>query len=382
MRARYRGATDGQLGSNKSFEFMATQRGGPILSIEVQRLISEVADRARAGVSLGSDLEAVITALSLLPAGAREQVEAEVRLCGRLSPYYSVPVIRPGQEWLRSLVSKKPEDAERTLSRTPRLAHLYVFHGSGYARQAALNAWNGPPDSPLFLAAIAGRLNDWVPEVRTAAKRCAERWFPRASPEGVAGAFEHLIERQDVLGRWSRDESQLVEDMLYRKDVLEIVADQLLLRLSGPAQRTLRYALRRPGLDAALPRLAVDAALPDVRAVALKTLIDQRATWISRFEMQWVDKRYGSARRVPVTAERDVGHDIDIQQLLRSFAGDRATLVRKTVASALIDRLDNALSSDFEIARQLAHDKSPAVASKALYFLEHATRADAPESAG
>lgn len=361
---------------------MAIQGVSPILSLEIRQLISAVADRARAGESLGSDLEAIISALSLIPARAREQVEDEVRLCGQLSPYYSVPIIVSGRQWSPWMAVRKPEDAKETLSRTPRLAHLYVFHGSGYARQAALDAWNCPPDSPLFLAAIASRLNDWVVEVRAAAKRCAETWFPHVSAEVVAGAFGHLIERQDVLGRWSREESQLVEDMLYRKDVLAIVADQLVRSLSGPAQRTLRYALRRPGLDATLLRLATDAARPDVRAVALKSLIERRATWTSCFEKQWVDKRYGVARWVPVTAGRDIAHDLDVQQLLRSFASDRGTLVRKTVASALIDRLDNAASSDFEIARQLAHDKSPAVSGKALYFLEHATRADAPEAEG
>ncbi len=361
---------------------MATQGVRPILSSEIRQSISAVADRARAGGSLGSDLEVIISALSLIPAGAREQVEAEVRWCGQLSPYYSVPVIVSERPWPAWLAAKKPEDAKETLRRTPRLAHLYVFHGSGYARQATLDAWNCPPDSPLFLAAIASRLNDWVAEVRAAAKRCAETWFPHTSAEVVAGAFGHLVERQDVLSRWSGEESQLVADMLYRKDVLAIVADQLVRSLSGPAQRTLRYALRRPGLDATLLRLATDAAKPDIRAAALKTLIERRVTWTSCFEKQWVDKRYRIARRVPVTAGRDIAHDLDVQQLLRLFAIDRRTLVRKTVASALIDRLGNATSSDFEIARQLAHDKSPAVSGKALYFLEHATRAYAPEAEG
>jgi hypothetical protein len=61
-------------------------------------------------------------------------------------------------------------------------AWLFLFHPSGYIREAALDALNSPPTSPFFFSALAWRLNDWVQPVRQAAERCAKRVLHRTAP--------------------------------------------------------------------------------------------------------------------------------------------------------------------------------------------------------
>ena len=64
-----------------------------------------------------------------------------------------------------------------TLARAATLnfAWLFLFHPSGYIREAALDSIVTPPTSAFFFAALAWRLNDWAGPVRKAAERCAVR---------------------------------------------------------------------------------------------------------------------------------------------------------------------------------------------------------------
>ena len=72
-------------------------------------------------------------------------------------------------------------------------AWLFLFHPNGYVREAALDSLNNPPTSPFFFAALAWRLNDWVPAVRQAAQRCAERVLYRTAADVAATAALYLL---------------------------------------------------------------------------------------------------------------------------------------------------------------------------------------------
>jgi hypothetical protein len=347
---------------------MSTSRNQTVLSLETRQSISDVADRVQKGRAPGPELQKIIAALNLAPAKACEEIERSVRqsFAGWASCEAVVGARLP-------MFWRTAASAEDALQRWPELAYLYLFHGSGYLRESALTRWAWPPSSPLMLAAIAIRMNDWVQQVRVAAKRCAELWFPSVAPEVVVDAFDFLIQRHDILGRWDVAERLVVEDMLYRRDVLVSLAHRLQHQKSGPARRTLLLALRRPGFDFSLPELA-SAVMPSVRAVAIQTLIERRATWQNGFTLEWIDKRYGKARKVPTMSVRDIALDLKVDDLLLTHSEDRSPLVRKVVANALIDRIDVPTPIYFEIASRLTRDRSSVVASKAEYFLQNARR--------
>jgi hypothetical protein len=101
--------------------------------------------------------------------------------------------------------------------------------------------------------------------------------------------------------------------------------------------RVLRVALRLGLLDNHLLAISRTAIRPELRAVALKTMLDGEATWISHYARQWTDKRYGQTRRVPVLGRRAVTQPAPLDVLIRQGAADRSVMVRRVAAAALVD---------------------------------------------
>src|SRR5688500_1724358 len=100
----------------------------------------------------------------------------------------------------------------------PGAEHLLLFHRRGHAREEALERLTGGLRSPFFVVAVACRLNDWVPQVRRAARRCAERTFPLTEPAFLAEASIALVDRRQSWRRWS-DEAAVLDAMMARADV-------------------------------------------------------------------------------------------------------------------------------------------------------------------
>jgi len=257
------------------------------------------------------------------------------------------------------------------LKRIPALSHLYIFHGDGWLREAALKCLNEPPDNPFAFAALRYRLNDWVEQVRDAAHDCASRLFPHTSAGVVAEASFFLFTQIHHFGRWGERERHVLESALYRHDVMQVLADLLMQRPAGRVGIVLRQALRRPGLDGALPRLAREADLPQVRATALETLIMRRARWPAGYRYEWIDKRFGFRRRVPRFEQRPIDHQIDIEELLAQGAHDRAVVVRKVVAQGLIDLRRDLSPAMNDVGRSLSEDKASSVRLRAEFYLSN-----------
>jgi hypothetical protein len=254
------------------------------------------------------------------------------------------------------------------MRRWPRLAWLLLFHRSGYLREAALRAIEGPAPSPFWLAAVAMRLNDWVPEVRAAAVVAAERTLAVTAAAVVA---ETAVRIGAQIHRWRRwhGEIDVLTAAFDRPDVVEAIADLLQRGTVGGLGRALRAALRRPALDPHLLRLATSARLAEVRASALRPLIAREATWIVGYERVWVNKVYGQWRTEPVLARRPIeGTVVPVDDLIRAGARDAASSVRRVVAASLFDA---SLAPDLvrEIAALLANDRSASIRARAAFLL-------------
>lgn len=241
------------------------------------------------GLAIGPDpeaLESVLVSLSALPAGTI------VRASGTISAdMYIGWQPRPP---LLSLERFGQANRSEThlLTTNPDYAWLFIFHRNGYVREAALNAIPGPPTSPFFFAALAWRLNDWVPQVRQAARRCADRVLPGTEAAVAATSAPHLLGRALTWGRWG-DEQQALHDVFGRADVVAILARDLREGTTGKLALCLRQALRYPSIDEHLGGLMTKAVQPAVRAVALQTLISGKATWPQGFAWAWIDRSTG-----------------------------------------------------------------------------------------
>jgi hypothetical protein len=209
----------------------------------------------------------------------------------------------------------------------PAHAPLLMFNRSGFVREAALRAIDQLPDTPFFVAALVWRLNDWVQQVRRAAEDCALRVLPGLSSQTIAEAAPFLLERMPYWGRWEGT-PQIVLDALARHDCVA----ELALRF----ETALRGALRLALLDDHLLPLSRKAKRPEFRAAALKALIDGEINWITHYKWEWVDKRYGITRGVPVLERRPVSRPIPVDALIIQGAADRSPMVRRVAASGLV----------------------------------------------
>lgn len=327
------------------------------------------------------ELAQVLAELSTLPANLVVRASREIagKAClgwwqPQTLPLRVVAVSRARLGWwrLKRLLewpSRSVPSDEELLKRNRDYAWLFLFHPSGYVREAALDCINSPPTSPFFFSALAWRLNDWVGPVRKAAERCAKRVLHRTASDVAANAALYLLDRRHAWGRWSH-EWQALDGVFERKDVIAALAALLQERSTGPLATSLRHALRYPNIDEHLPSIAASAVQPSVRAAASQCLVSGKATWSLGFEWAWIDKVYGLRRRVPKLATRDIGRSRPAAEFIREAAHDRSPFVRRVAADALIAERSQ-LPDEEALIADLAKDRSSAIRSRADFMRRH-----------
>jgi len=240
----------------------------------------------------------------------------------------------------------------------PIYAPVLMFNRSGYAREAALKTIKQLPDTSFFLAALVWRLNDWVEPVRRAATECANRELPRLSVGTIVGAAPFLLERMPYWRRWSSPPA-IVLDTLARPDCLDELVRKFATTVEISAA-ALRTALRFGLLDNHLSSMSLTARRPEFRAMVLKAMLDNEVTWVTHHERQWVDKRYGVTRRVPVLGRRSIVRPAPVDTLIRQGAADRSPLVRRVAAHGLVQHATS-LGYIEPLVELFKNDQSPSV---------------------
>jgi hypothetical protein len=334
----------------------------PVLPAPVAASLDRIgALLGRSSLDFG-EIEAALLSLDSLPPHYAERARAEIaeRCRLRSEPLRLVPSVRA---ILRPAPVLTRARHLRLLERWPGLGYLYLFHWDGFVREAALDRLGGGVRSPFFFAAMACRLNDWADPVRSAAVRCAARMFPETRAEVAVAAAMSLIGRTEEWGRWN--EERLILDRAFdRADVADALAEILRTSLGGPMPRILRHALRRPAIDRHLLKLAREAAIPAVRAAALRALVEGRATWPGAFAKKWTDKSHGLYSWRRTVEERPLERSLALEALTEVGASDRAAPVRQVAAEALV-RHHASLANAEELLERLLRDKSPAVRRRA-----------------
>jgi HEAT repeat protein len=311
----------------------------------------------------------VLDRLAGLPPASIVRADGEIATRARLYSWsrylQDQPVSQSPIVSLLSSLIKRPASAltseEELLAKVERLEWLFLFHRNGFMREAALAKLTGPAISPFFAAALAYRLNDWVPQVRRAAVAAIERVFPETKASILAAAAEYLLDRDLYWGRW-QDEGRMLASGFARADVLECLTQRLLTAKSGAMTRLMRPAFRYPDLDRHLLDLAKFAYLPSVRVLATRALIDCRVRWQIGFEKEWVDKTMGFYRLKKAYAEREILRPLSLEDLILQGASDKSAVVRKVAATALVQNRKTLGNRD-ELIAFLKDDRSPSVRS-------------------
>jgi hypothetical protein len=312
---------------------------------------------------LGHECDGVLDCLNALAPSTINMAEREIADLANLKRW------RREIPFLKRAFSRRISDIDQLNQRSD-LKYLFLFHRDGMVREQALRRIRDPLPSAFLFAAIAWRLNDWVPEVRQAAADCGARCFVRTPADCIAQAALTLLARESSWGRWS-GERDILALAFARPDVGDALACQLQSLATGPLSRIMNYALKYDSLDRHLDVLARKAAQPAIRATAAQTLIDGYAQWQSGWAWTWIDKPMGLRRREPVFATRPLTGSSPRMQWIETSVADRSAMVRKMALQALIRHKVDPLDAR-RIAEPYLKDASAPVRERAEFIVNKA----------
>lgn len=252
----------------------------------------------------------------------------------------------------------------------PKLTWLDIVNADGYKREKSLRALSkdGAPNA-FFLALAVRRLNDWVPQVRTAAREVLPSLLKSTEPKYVTEVLCMLLINWHSWGKIEEADKQIFLDMIATKEIALLLKSHLMSSTSGPVPSLLSQIGRTDILDNYLNEIASNAVQPYVRAKAYRSLFESRMTWVKSREWQWIDKYYGEQKLVPIIAERKIDVQTPFFELLNRSAVDRSPIVRQVSAEFLIRNIESLGIHARNLAEKFAADKSANVAEQGRFVL-------------
>ena len=252
----------------------------------------------------------------------------------------------------------------------PGAGYLLISSYDGYAREAALRKFGAGLTSSFYCALIEWRSNDWVPQVRKAAREAAERCFPATDAEVLAEALVGLIPSRKKWGRTASHQSPLFA-CLSREDVAAAFARKLAAATSGPGASILSQALLFPAIDSQFELLAREAVQPHLRALAVKALADGKVRWMTGWKSEWVDKSIAKSKKVPVFEEREITVSPDREAIISRALEDKAVAVRTAALQALIDTMPSSALAQ-QAGERFVNSGYAGISSRADFLLRKA----------
>ncbi|MCS3430263.1 hypothetical protein [Klebsiella sp. BIGb0407] len=249
------------------------------------------------------------------------------------------------------------------------LRWLDICSADGFRREAALRTLSGGAPGSFLFALVVRRLNDWVPQVREAARDALPLLAEYSDPEIIVDVLFAIFPCWSSWGRMGDAEKNTLLHILLTEKVAESLTRRLISSTQGPAARVFMQAGRTTALDAFLTEIAGSAVQPSLRAKAYRCQFERRFVWAEGVTWQWIDKAYGIKRSVPVLKERRIDTVKPFIENLRMAATDRSPVVRRIAGEMLIKELANIGDEAFRLATLLASDTSPSVAERGRYAL-------------
>ena len=322
--------------------------------------LKRYATARRLGRSIDEPLAGIISATDFQPPSSIVESGPGIATAAQLWRW------QPKPKWWQRVVRER-EDDQSLLGDHPSLAYLFIFHSNGFLRQAALDRISGALPNAFFVAALAWRMNDWVEEVRHSALQCAKRCFPKTDAQFLSDFLLSTARTRNTWGRWSETEKSLLVETIARDDVAIDVVDSLLTRRQGPLPSSLSLLLRYSWIDPYLERIANDASVPGVRAIALRSLIDGNAKYADGAVWRWIDKPMGVGKREPKIVTRTLDVRSDVASLICRAINDNSAVVRRVALTGIIEHaLYDVLS--LKSLKRCLEDPSASVRSRADFI--------------
>lgn len=259
----------------------------------------------------------------------------------------------------------------------PKLTWLDIVNADGYKREKSLRALSkdGAPNA-FSLALAVRRLNDWVPQVRTAAREVLPSLLKSTEPKYVTEVLCMLLINWHSWGKMEEIDKHLFLDMVISEEMALLLKSRLISSTSGPMPSLLSQIGRTGILDNYLNEIASNAVQPYVRAKAFRCLFEGRLFWLERREFQPARGFYGQDTFTPIIGERKITVHVPLLDLLHRSANDHSSIVRKVAAEFVIRNIETLGSDARDFATRFTADSSDNVAEQGSYILKKLSEQD------
>lgn len=319
------------------------------LKDHVRSVASEFSRSLNAGGSEAADISALVSATSHLPLSNLETLEQLIRLALQQA---EPP---PGGFW------NKP---------APCVTWAHLCSGNGFVRERALRTLSGPAPNRFFFAMAARRLNDWVPQVRLAARERLPAMASSSNPAHVADVLCALFPHWGSWGRLEYEERRVLLEVAALEKIAHALKSRLVSGTTGQLAAVLVQLGRIPLLDEYLPEIARDAVQPSVRARAYRFLLGGKSVWPVGRKWEWIDVRYCVGHFKLMFDERPLCVTMSLEENLSAAAADRSVFVRRVAAETLIRKAENIGPIGVRLAKVLASDPNQSVAERGFFALK------------
>lgn len=321
-----------------------------------QQVISAVRDFARsikAGGKVVADMSSLVEVTNMLPLANFEYWERLLR-----------------SEFDRALDSRVKANWKLWDRPSQILTWLDLISWDGYKREKTLRTLIGGAPNSFFFSLALRRLNDWVPQVRDAAREKLPLIVERSCPHDIAEALSVVLPNWNTWGRIQEEDKAILLEIISKADIGDELKKKIISSSSGPMSYVLSQICRTPVLDESLDEIAANAIQPSVRARAYRNQFDSRVTWLEGRKFEWTDIRFCKGRVKPVIGERRINVEKGFKELLEDSSNDASSIVRRVAAEFLIRELENMGDESLQFANKFCSDKSAAVAERGRFALK------------
>lgn len=274
------------------------------------------------------------------------------------------------KEFSNALENAAPPKWKVWAKPSQQLTWLDLISWDGYRREKTLRAISGAAPNAFFLCLAIRRLNDWVPQVREAARDKLPLIAKETSPEHVVSSLCLTLANWHSWGRMEEADKQVLLKIMSRQEVAEAFRLKLVSSSSGPMPSLFSQLGRTSILEEYLDEIAELSVQPTVRAKAYRSLLEGRMFWVEGRKWEWTDIRYCEGKYKTIVSERKLSVSTPLLDLIKRSAKDRSPIVRRVAAEFLIRHLDELGEQALSFAEYFASDKSGSVSERGRFALK------------
>jgi len=250
------------------------------------------------------------------------------------------------------------------------LTWLDLIGWDGYKREKTLRTISGAAPNSFFFSLAIRRLNDWVPQVRLAAREKLPQIAKETDPIYVVEALCIALSHWNSWGRIEELDKQVLLTIISTKAITVALKSKLISSTSGPMASLFAQLGRTSVLDDHVSEIAENAMQPSLRAKAYRSQFEQRMVWVEGRKWEWTDIRYCEGIQRAVVGERKISVASSVLELLHKSANDRSFVVRRVAAEFLIREISTLGEEALQLAKHFASDKSSPVAERGRFALK------------